>query len=311
MVIVAGSLGHLMRDRTVVSALLMYLPVPLASLAAIIFDINARGRALPIPRVRFGLSILAAVAGVWTAAPLVGTGAIGKYGPGDTEITLLHWNVLWGGGPYRTEHTWASERLEIMTQDPDIIVLSELPPEEWIRMMTRSMGPGAHSAMTSLVGVFSRWPVRFERRIEFPGGEGMSASVEVRGAPFRLLVVDGVSDPRRSRLPFLNAIAKECQAARDEGRPFDVIAGDFNTPSRSLGFDALAAEGYALAGRSASGWRATFPSWLPVFDIDHIWVGPSLRLRSCRLFSNACSDHRGQFVSLLRDDGKADNSAAR
>ncbi len=309
--IVAGSIGQLMRDRTVASALLMYLPVPLASAVAIIFDINARGRAVPIPRVRFSLSILAAAAGVWTAAPLIGTGEIGKYGPGDTEITLLHWNVLWGGGPNRTEHTWASQRLEIITQNPDIIVLSEPPHDEWIRMMTRNLGPHAQGVRTIRVGVFSRWPVRLEKQISFPGGEGISATVEVRGAPLRLLVVDGVSDPWRSRLPFLNAVTEECQTARNEGRPFDVIVGDFNTPSRSLGFDGLAASGYSLASRSAPGWRATFPAWLPVLDIDHIWVGQSLRLRSCRLFLNAWSDHRGQFVSLLRTDRKTMSAAAR
>ena len=78
-----------------------------------------------------------------------------------------------------------------------------------------------------------------------------------------------------------------------------MIVGDFNTPSRSLGFDELVAEGYRLAGWSSAGWRATFPSWLPVYDIDHIWIAPRSRIGSCEFFNGPWTDHRGQVVRVL------------
>ncbi len=108
--------------------------------------------------------------------PMIGSGTIGKFRVADTEVTLLHWNVMGGGGPFRNQ----------------------------------------------------------------------------------------------SRLPFLGAIDQICRDAAGAGRSFDVVAGDFNTPSRSIGFDALTAQGYTLASRAASGWRGTFPAWLPVYDIDHV-----------------------------------------
>jgi len=127
----------------------------------------------------------------------------------------------------------------------------------------------------------------------------MSVACAVRGRDVRILVVDGKSNPFASRLPFLRAVAELCRAAAEEGRPFDALAGDFNAPGRGIGFDSLTAQGYSLAGRSAAGWRGTFPSWLPLYDIDHVWLRPGLRLRSCTLFTGAASDHRGQFVSVL------------
>ncbi len=127
----------------------------------------------------------------------------------------------------------------------------------------------------------------------------MSIVAHVKGCRLRILVVDGVSNPFCSRLPFLQGIVAACRAARNVGQPFDVIVGDFNTPSQSLGFDRLVKEGYTLASRSAAGWRATFPSWLPIYDIDHIWVGRELRIASASFFNGPSSDHRGQVAHLL------------
>jgi endonuclease/exonuclease/phosphatase family metal-dependent hydrolase len=305
-VIIAGFVGQMIRDASPMTAILMYLPLLPASFAAIVFDIVRRGRALP--RARFVLTLLGIVGGTWALMLLIGSGAIGKYDPEDTEVTLLHWNVMWGGGPFRSERTWAAQRAAIMERNPDFIVLSELPPADWLKLLIDEMGPGANvvgiehdrrSPYWFRLGVCSRCPIQVEKRMPLPGGVAMSVAAEVRGRAMRLLIVDGKSNPFQSRLPFLGAIAELCREAAKEGRPFDAVAGDFNTPSRSIGFDSLMAEGYTLASRSAAGWRGTFPSWLPIYDIDHIWIRPGLRTRSCTLFTGPASDHRGQFVSLL------------
>jgi endonuclease/exonuclease/phosphatase (EEP) superfamily protein YafD len=309
-IIVAGLVGQIVRDRSVTSALLMYLPLLPASLAAIVLDVCQRGRALP--KVRFLLTSLGLFGGVWAALLLIGSGAVGKYGPADCEVTLLHWNVLWGGGPFPTQKTWAAQRASIVERNSDVIILSELPPADQIRKLVDAMGPGAdfvgiqHDERFRL-GVCSRWPMQLEERMPLPGGAAMSVTVMVRGRPMRLLVVDGQSNPFHSRLPFLAAIAEICRGAANHGRPFDVLAGDFNTPSRSIGFDALTTLGYQLTGRAAHGWRGTFPAFLPLYDIDHVWLGPGLRLRSCTFFNGPYSDHRGQFVSVLQPAAKSDS----
>ena len=317
-VIIAGLIGQMIRDRSPASAILMYLPLLPASITALAFDLVRKGRALP--RARFLLTLLGIVGATSAVLPMIGSGAIGRYGPADTEVTLLHWNVMWGGGPFRTERTWAAQRAEIMKRDPDLIILSEPPPAGWLNLLIDEIGPGAslvgidHDRRSSYwfrLGVCSRWPIQVENRTPLPGGVAMSVTAQVRGRAMRLLVVDGKSNPFQSRLPFLGAIAEICRQAMREGRPFDVVAGDFNSPSHSIGFDALTDQGYALASRSAAGWRATFPSWLPIYDIDHVWLKPGLRIRSCTLFTGPASDHRGQFVSVLLAELTATDNEAR
>jgi endonuclease/exonuclease/phosphatase family metal-dependent hydrolase len=305
-IVVAGLLGQFVRDRWVVTAILMYLPLLPVAMAAIVFDAFQKGRALRPGR--FLLTSIGVLASACAVVPMIGSGEVGNYGPTDREVTLLQWNVLWGGGPWRSAQTWAAQRTEIIKRDPDIIILSELPPVDWIDKFVDGVGPGAnivsleHDASSRYwyrLGVCSRWPLLREQTIPLPDGVGMSVTVSVPGRPLRLLVVDGKSNPFHSRLPFLRAVANLCRGAARAGRPFDVVAGDFNTPSHSIGFDAMADQRYTLAGRATHGWRGTFPSALPIYDIDHVWSGPDLRLRSCAFFNGPYSDHRGQFVSLL------------
>ncbi|MGP0063581.1 MAG: endonuclease/exonuclease/phosphatase family protein [Isosphaeraceae bacterium] len=303
--IVAGLAGQAIRDRSVATALMMYIPLVPMGIVVLALDLYARGRTLP--RFRFSLTILGLVAIGWSTISMVGHGAVSQSPASGEVLTLLHWNVMWGGGRIGGPMAWETQRAAIVDRHPDLIVLSEAPADERLGQLATDLGAG-----TSYVGIFhdprrpywyrmvvcSRWPVRLEGRVPVPGGVAMSVTAEVRGRDYRLLVVDGVSSPSRSRLPFLGAIADACRESASSGRPYDCVVGDFNTPSRSLGFDELADQGYQLAGRSSSGWRATFPAWLPVYDIDHVWVGPRLRILSCTLFNGPWTDHRGQIVGV-------------
>jgi endonuclease/exonuclease/phosphatase family metal-dependent hydrolase len=304
--IAAGLVGQAVRDRSIATALMMYIPLMPLGLAALFIDLSIRGRSLPRPR--FGLTILGGVAIGWSAIAMMGTGASSEHRSVENELALLHWNVQWGGGLFRGPRAWEALRSSMVGRHPDLIVLSEAPPDDWLGQLNGDLGAGA-----THVGIFhdpkspywyrmvvcSRWPIRLEGRKTLPGGIAMSVEAEVRGRGYRLLVVDGVSSPLRSRLPFLRAIAEACRKATDEGRPYDFVVGDFNTPSRSLGFDALRDQGYRLASASTLGWRGTFPAWLPAYDIDHVWVGPRLRARSCSLFNSPWTDHRGQIAGVL------------
>ncbi len=305
-VIVAGLLGQLIRDRSALLAILMYLPVLPVSVLAVAFDLACRGRALP--RVRFALSALATIGMAWTAATMMGSGVLNSARADEREVSVLHWNVQWGGGLFRSPRTWAAQRGEILRQNPDLVILSEAPPAAWVDELVGDLGPGAYCARIENepgrpyefgLAVCSRWPVRLEEGVPLPNGKGMSVVAHVKGCRLRIFVVDGLSNPFRSRLPFLQGVVAACRAARGAGRPFEVVVGDFNTPSQSLGFDRLVKEGYTLASRSAAGWRATFPSWLPIYDIDHVWLGRGLRVGSASFFSGPSSDHRGQVARLL------------
>jgi endonuclease/exonuclease/phosphatase (EEP) superfamily protein YafD len=114
------------------------------------------------------------------------------------------------------------------------------------------------------------------------------------------LFVDGQSQVTLERTPMLHDIARACSQAYNSGEPIDLIVGDFNAVSRSIGFDAVesAGGGFVLASRFCAGWRGSWPSFFPLFDIHHVWARSDWTIVSCRLFTNFASDHRGQVVRL-------------
>ncbi|MHB1561852.1 MAG: endonuclease/exonuclease/phosphatase family protein [Isosphaeraceae bacterium] len=306
LLILAGGLGQALRDRSTATTLLMYLPLPLLAGCAVALDAAWRGRSLGWPG--FALTALALIAAGWSAWWLIGSGREHPATPGEREVSVLHWNVQWGGGLFRGPRSWAAQRAAILARHPDLIVLSEAPPRDWLDQLVAELGPGASlitiqhhpsSPYWYRLAVISRRPLRQEPAPSLPNGSALVVVAEVDGRDLRLLIVDGLSSPTRPRLPFLAAIAESCRRARANDRPFDLVLGDFNTPSRSLGFDELEALGYTLAGRSAHGWRATFPAWLPVYDIDHVWLAPGMTLASCSFFNGPHTDHRGQHIRIL------------
>ena len=299
-----GVLGQVVRDRSVGWALLMYLPVVPLGLLATAFDAACRGRA--IPRGRFVLGTIGLASAVGVAWPLVGLGPKdGSRLATGPEVSVLHWNVLWGGGQDRDPAKWAAIRREILAHPADLVVLSEAPPDDWLDLLVDDLGPGASRVQLEnapgdgywfKLAVCSRGPLRLVGPEPIADGAGMVVEAEVRGRAVRLLVVDGQSRPTIPRSPRLLDVADACRRFREAGRPIDVVLGDLNSVSRSLGFEAIEAEGYALASRSARGWRGTFPSILPLYDIDHVLVRVPGPVVDARLFTHLASDHRGQVV---------------
>ncbi len=307
--IALGLVGQLVRDRSVILALFMYLPLPLIGLIAIGVDAIYRGQA--VPKGRFVLGSLGLIALIGSSLPMIGFGPGSRAGGGGVEISLLHWNVYWGGGRPSEPTRWASIRREILSHPADLVVLSEAPGGGWIDQLVTDLGPGANRVQVEHVPgstdwyrlvVCSKGPLRLVRSEKFTDGVGMVVEAEVRGRLVRLLVVDARSNPLLPRSPRLNEIAAICRSARASGEPIDLIVGDFNTIARSLGFDAIEAEGYALASRSSKDWRGTFPSLLPVYDIDHVWVGSQFTVMESHLFTNLASDHRGQVARFVARD---------
>jgi endonuclease/exonuclease/phosphatase (EEP) superfamily protein YafD len=146
--------------------------------------------------------------------------------------------------------------------------------------------------------VASRWPVTLEREWAIPTGRAMQAVVHASGGDVRVLVVDGESQPWHDRTPRLGAVAQILRDAALSGAPIDVVAGDFNSTRRSIGFDAIADAGFVSAGATSPGWRATWPSICPLYDIDHLWVSNRWTIEAFERFANLVTDHRGQVSRI-------------
>jgi endonuclease/exonuclease/phosphatase (EEP) superfamily protein YafD len=306
--LVLGGIGQLVRDRSPVLGFLFYLPLVPLGLWAVVQDLVFAGRCLP--RARFALALLGLAVTAASAGPMIALGPGSRPPAGRPVARLLHWNVHWGGGDHRSEATWESLMADIRQRGPDLVVLSEAPGEEWTTELADSQGWSfaqcqnePNSSYWYKLVVYARGPVRLEYHEPVPNGHVMSVAATVQGRPCRLLVVDGESDPWLSRVALLEGVLEHCRRGGRAGAPIDLLAGDFNTPSRSVGFDPFA-DGYRLASRAARGWRGTFPSVCPLYDIDHVWVRRDWEIQGCELFTNPDSDHRGQVVDFLLPEGR-------
>jgi hypothetical protein len=301
--------GFVVRDRSVLMAFLMYLP--LAPIG--IFTLGLGGLDLRKRQRKSRAAVLIAVGLASTACGCWWMVGRSTRGTGVSEakdaIRLMHWNVLWGGYWESSRGSWNSIVADIVDRDPDIAVLSEAPPlsemyEEFKRLPGRrfelSISGSKPRSHVYHFYVSSRWPLHLERRVDIVHGVGAVVVVHRPSRPVMLLLVDGQSRITRLRTPMLHDIARVAAGMAQAGTPADAIVGDFNAVSRSLGFEELSqtAGGYRLASRSCAGWRGTWPSFFPVFDIDHIWIRAGWEILGCKVFTNLGTDHRGQIVQL-------------
>ncbi len=77
---------------------------------------------------------------------MIGSGVLNSEQADEREVSVLHWNVQWGGGLFRSPRTWAAQRGEILRQKTDIVILSEAPSAAWIDELVGDLGPGASCA---------------------------------------------------------------------------------------------------------------------------------------------------------------------
>jgi len=302
-ILAAGAVGQIVRDRWPFLAWTFLLPMLPMGLLAACWDVVHRGRTLPW---RYSLAIAGVLSG------LVAAGGIYRFGGESppthaSELRLVHWNVDWGGVPRDDEAVWDSLCETIERQEPDLLILSEGPGLGWAEALAKRLGWQMTScwkdfdAYSAHLLVMAPGPVEQIRVQRIPDGMVLLAEARVDDRLLRVLVVDGENNaPRRSRTPMLGTIASFLDEQAAEGESIDLIAGDFNSVGRSVGFAALSQSGggYVRAADVARGWIATWPARCPLYDIDHVWVSRCHRLIACELFGHRGADHRGHLVCI-------------
>jgi endonuclease/exonuclease/phosphatase family metal-dependent hydrolase len=309
--IILAFLGQIVRDPTVEWALLMYIPLVPLGIGALIWDLFLQGRSLPG---RFGLLIVGLIAVIWGCIAMIGMGAMNAPAASGQQLTVLHWNVRWGG---RGQNGWASIRHDIIQQHPDIIIISETPTKDRLNQLIEQLGNQWTMVMlwktrSNPLAVASSWPLSIERIVHIRDGVAMVVVVMVEGQPLRILAVDGkrnMSDRLRVmsrqvlprwRKPMLESVTHFLERDAQQEKTIDLIAGDFNALSISLGFKPFTSVGggYYLASQFSTGWRGTWKSYLPLYDIDHVWVHKRFKGLRTELITNWATDHRGQRVEF-------------
>ena len=197
------------------------------------------------------------------------------------EFTVLHWNIQWGGGLFRSPGTMEAQRRRSRRDTRP--GGHQRGSGQLDREARRRPGSGAshvdilHDSRAPTGIAWRCAPggrLSLEERSPLPGGAGMASwptSVTAAPAP-------------RGRWPELadSSRCPSCRRSRDlQGRR--CVGPALRLRRRRLQHAKpqprlRRAEGPGLPpGRPfVSGWRATFPAWLPVYDIDHVWIGRNL-----------------------------------
>lgn len=295
----AGALGMLLRDRIALLAGLTYLPLLPPAALLLTWDLALRGRALRRPRFIVSLAALGGIA--WAIVPMLGRGG----DAGDGAIRILQWNVQWGG-PARSG---TMDAIAQHARQADIVILSEAPRGEAIPRLAQQLGFTCVRATSEPGGghwyhlaVLSRWPLSDSPAQKLDGGVAWPVRISTPRGSLRLLVVDGLSSPTRDRRPMLRDLDCVMQREEDAGHAIDVLAGDFNAPWRSAGFDVLRQRGYQLAAGRCGGWRGTWPAPLPLYDLDHVLLAPRFKRFDCQLLTQPTIDHRGEVVRVMSEE---------
>jgi len=304
--ILLGCLGQATRDLNFFLRCCFYIPLPIFGIAALLHDALMRGRAYP--RVRCGFGLLGVAAFALGLAILWQWEGVEPSPPEPNDVRVMQWNVHWGGHPMRPEN-WELLRADIEAHDPDVLILNEAPFEKkhWIenyateKGWSLQRGTQAEDPWEAQLVICSRWKMQCEVDTPVFNGRVLLMRIDRPERAFRVMMVDAESNVvSQSRVPMMEEIERILTAVQAGGQTVDVVAGDFNTPGRSIAFDGMAqtAGGYALASRSVAGWPGTWPSRYPLYDIDHVWVHRSWKIAGCERFMNGKTDHRAQMVTI-------------
>lgn len=299
--------GWGLRDRVVALAPLSYLPLmPFAIAVLTMASVTPVGWWRRFAMLVGTLTLVASLSAMvgWRTMPSqIGVGA---------KLRVVQQNIWWGGGSKHSDETWAAIRRALVARNADILILSEAPPMPEMQKLAadlRDPDPWSMAHIENPPGdsywyrtvVLSRAPHTAVKQVALPDGVGLRIDVLRPQGRVRVLAVDARSHPSRDRHRMSGALQRYLDSEAEAGRTIDILAGDFNTPSRSSALDSLR-RSYWLTLEHCGQWQGTWPTGVPWLVIDHIWVSNSWVGKSCELFTPPFADHRGQEALLLRPD---------
>src|SRR6185503_18558545 len=91
-------------------------------------DLLRRGRSV---RPRFAFCVAGLLSLLVGGVPMLGLRPPAALPPDVRPITLLHWNMQ-SGGRLAAQPRWQRAADSILARQPDVIVLSEAPPDAWL-----------------------------------------------------------------------------------------------------------------------------------------------------------------------------------
>lgn len=311
MLVLAWLVGRIASDRFLWSQFLFWIPTPVAAAAALIGAActgSNRIRLLPdrrdAGRDRIVAVLLVAMGLALGAFALVREHNVWRpEQSSDGALRLLHCNIHW---PNRRNAPAVMEF--IATRSDDLIVLTE---PGWLLLEERGArlsAAGWTVLRTGRFAVLSKLPILEARplvRAESTDLTLLRVDGSSRGlGELAICLADLPSDPLRPRMASAQRIRSLLEGSFPNGAPkLDLVAGDLNNTRDAASLRALfpaMRDAFDDAGR---GVGASWPAFLPLWQLDHVLLGPKVRAVDYTLIDTGLSAHRAQEVALAPDDG--------
>lgn len=289
--------GVALHDTAAWTQWLSWIPAP-----AVALGMGLVGAAqIGLRKRRGGTAALALAGGMlvslaWTFHASVGLGV--EPGGRDRSVRILQWNTDW---PSADDPRSAQA---LARQPADIVLNSNHGQIMQAGQLARWAPEGARVHLAGPFALVTTWPVLEARQVAASGPFRQACCVASfvvmppgwDGRPLRIAMVDLPSRPALARREVARVLQEGCE--RGGLGQVDIVAGDFNAIDGSVileecfpGFrDAL-----TEAGR---GWLCTWPRAFPLWKIDHVMLGESLRAIDAHVRDPGSSHHRMTIVDV-------------
>lgn len=284
---VAWLLGEILKDRFLPLNFLFYLPPLGAGLVGLVWAVwNPLGFRKSVRGGILAISLLALLRAILFDfqynAP--------TQSRAPDSVRLVHWNASRGRiGPDRLAAA-------LLHRDPDIVLLSEAPPDLELTEIVPRIFPTGSWYRTDGMTLMSRFPITPIERLELPDGRAWVARIRLPDGEVDLLAVDLRANVFVARKPDLLALADWIEGRR-ESRPL-LAAGDFNTPPDSLHFRRFRERLVHAHEAAGGGWPYSWTVPFPMIQIDHVWCSPGITPRGHRYRFAFGSDHLMQVFDF-------------
>ncbi|WP_437186313.1 endonuclease/exonuclease/phosphatase family protein [Planctomicrobium sp. SH668] len=201
------------------------------------------------------------------------------------ELSVLFWNVA-----RKQDLTGAADFLKL--RNPDIIGLVEVigDANHWKQFWKDRLPEYDVSALGGGLYVLTRGTSGTSIPHNLGAGSiGRQIQVELNGNKFEILVVDINANPRIPRRLAFQNLYTVAQKIRDQNT---IIMGDFNTPSESALLTELRTDFRLCFDAGGRGYKCTWPTWLPLMQLDQIWTSSNIKVLTCRHYWTWNSDHK-------------------
>lgn len=271
-----------------VAAVYYGMPLPVIASCCGVVGVLQRRR---IPALIISLLTGMACLGLWNSRSYQHQSSSDLNQPNTHKLKVLFWNMAHHPLPSAALEKW------LVDYQPDIVALVETGSRHSDPNPLVGKLPAGYSLtnLKSGIGWIANGQVNIKNQLKLPNqSKGVELEVHHGNTQYTVIIADVYAGPLTPRKPALEKLYE--MATQSNNGPV-LLLGDFNTPIESAFFDSWNQNLHHAFNMSGNGLRETWPRWLPVLTIDHVWSSKDLTPHHAEKIWHADSDHAALLVT--------------